>query len=178
MADVDKAWKFVLSNEDTTPPSGKVTPEPNGGIARLGVNSVAHPEALARGFYSMPLPEALTFAEDVFKYEYWARIFGYNINSQLIASKWADLAVNEGCRQGTMLVQRAMNNLGGMLEVDGICGPSTIAQVNQVDAATGCAMIVGVAGAFYQSLAEKYPEKYSQALLREWLQRINKLPEA
>jgi lysozyme family protein len=185
MADPLKAWQFVLSNEDTVPPSGKVVDEPNGGKARLGINSIAHPEALARGFFSMPLAQALDFAEDIFKYDYWSRILGYNIHPclQIVASKWADLVFNAGIHEGTIIVQRALNSLRGpnqKIKEDGICGPSTIAALNTLldepDVERIYQAIIAAGTAFYAELRTAFPEKYSEALEREWIGRLDRRP--
>jgi lysozyme family protein len=183
MADVHKAWAFVLSNEDATPPTGNVVAEPNGGRARLGINSIAHPEALARGFYSMPLDQALEFAEDIFKYDYWSRILGYSIESQVIASKWADITFNMNAHEATLLVQRAVNSLRlKPIRVDGVCGPDTIASVNTYldaeDEERLYAAIIKQGAMFYEELRQEHPERYSEALEQEWLRRLNKRPPA
>jgi lysozyme family protein len=185
MADVLKAWGFVLKNEDWDPPTGKVTPEPNGGKARLGINSIAHPEAVGRGFYEMPLDQALHYAEDCFKYNYWARIFGYNIDSQLIASKWVDMAFNESPGRATKLVQCAVNSLrrAGLpeLKVDGECGPLTIAAVNSYDGEDAEALyaaIVQEASTFYTDLQRSHPNRYDLHTLAAWLARAEKRPPA
>lgn len=186
MADVQKGWAFTLSNEDKTPPTGKVTTEPNGGKARLGINSIAHPEALERGFYEMPLAEALDYAEDCYKYCYWALILGYNIESQVIASKWADMAFNENPHQATLLVQRALNAVrrAGQLEVkvDGSAGPLTIARVNTyLDDGDDEVLYQAIAEegrTFYMDLQAAHPDKYPLTDLASWLHRLGKRPPA
>lgn len=184
MASEQKAWAFVLSNEDTVPPSGKLTREPNGGQARLGINSIAHPEALARGFYAMSLLDALEFAEDIFKYDYWSRIMGYNLENQIIASKLADLSFNESPHEATLLLQRAINALRGNEELgaDGHCGPKTIAAVNTYlddpDVEALYAAFVARAKDFYEGLRDTHPERYSAAVEAGWMTRLKKRPAA
>lgn len=183
MASVSKSWEFVLSNEDGVPPSGKVTTEPGGEQARLGINSRAHPEAVERGFFMMPLEQALEFAYDIFKYDYWSQVMGYNIQSQLIASKVADLAFNASPKQAMLFVQRAINALRAKpIKMDGLCGADTLAAVNNTyldgpEEARLYEAILAQATAFYRELRQKEPEKYSEALEAAWLKRLNKRPD-
>jgi hypothetical protein len=177
MADINKSWAFVLSNEDTTPPSGKVTDEPNGAIARLGINSHAWPEAVTDGFYAMALPDALIYAEDIFKYHFWAMIVGYSMVSQLIASKTADLAFNAGVEEAGLILQRAANIVwpAQPIAVDGICGAWTLARVNMIcgdheEALFGAMLEAGQT--FYYQLRMRKPQEFSEALEAEWLRRL------
>jgi lysozyme family protein len=180
MADVNKSWRFVLSNEDSNPPSGRVTTEPGGAMARLGVNSAAWPEAVSDGFYSMSLADALQYAEDLFKYHYWSALCGYSLVSNLIAAKWSDLAYNGGVKESTLLVQRAANTLASpALATDGICGDLTVARVNmlcgeQEEALYDAIIAQGVT--FYEELRAERPEEYSAALEAAWLDRLRIRP--
>ena len=180
MSDVLKAWAFSLSNEDTTPPTGKVVSEPNGGMARLGINSRAHPEAVRDGFYTMGLEAALDYAFDLFKYDYWSMVLGYSMEEQLIASKVTDLAFNCSPRLAIKLVQRAINTLRGnqAIKPDGICGPQTIAAVNTYldDVEALYAGIIEQGTSFYEELHTHDPVKFPLHLEEEWLERLNKRP--
>lgn len=182
MADVGKAWSFVLGNEDPNK-TGAVTEEPNGGHARFGINSLAHPEAAARGFFTMPKEQALEYAEDTFKYDYWSRILGYNIAPplQIVASKWADLVFNAGTKEGVIIVQRALNTLRPQpLRVDGIAGAGTIAALNTFLKATQVEQlyqaILTEGAAFYKDLCAKKPGEFSPELEQEWLRRLAERP--
>lgn len=175
------AWSYVLSNEDVTPPSGRVTQDGSGSIARLGVNSHWFAEALSDGFYSMPLPEALHYAEAVFVIHFWDQIRGGFLEGQLVASKFSDLAFNASVDQATMLVQRACNAVwkAQPIKPDGIPGAWTIARVNAIivedeEALYGALLAQGEH--FYEVLRLAHPEKFSQALEEEWLSRLKKRP--
>lgn len=183
MADSAKGWLFTLSNEDTVPPSGKVVFEPNGGMARLGLNSKAHPEAVKAGFYTMSTPDALRYANQVYVDDYWRIVCGDQLISQLIASKWADLAFNASPHAATLIVQRALSDLGPHvppLVVDGMAGDHTIAVVNtylddeKEEQLYGA--IVSHAVGFYKELHILHPEKFSAALEESWIKRANKRP--
>lgn len=180
-ADMGKAWAFVLSNEDTTPPSGKVVSEPNGAMARLGINSHWHPEALGDGFYTMPLEQALLYAQKLFQYDYWNMILGYQIGSQVIASKWSDLCFNASPKESTTIVQRAANAVwpAQPITVDGIAGAWTMARVNMIIAEIEEEFydaIIAQGKTFYGELLAKHPDKFSPELEAEWLKRLRIRP--
>lgn len=133
MADFETACVHLLKIEDPEL-KGEVVPEPKGGKARFGINSIAHPELLAKGFYEMPHDQALQVAEDTYKYEYWNPIMGYQIADQDVANKFLDLAVNCGISPATKIVQRAINTVRRVLiTVDGVVGSRTIASLNAAD---------------------------------------------
>lgn len=184
MAILDKAWSFTLSNEDSTPPTGKVTRDGSGAIARLGINSHWHPEALGDGFYEMALPQALEYAENIFKYDYWNHIGGYQIQSQLIASKFADLAFNASVDQSTILMQRASNTVWPVatpLTVDGVCGALTVARINLIcDTQTEelYSSVLREGSHFYEVLRATHPDKFSASEEVAWLRRLNIRPPA
>src|SRR4051812_43024513 len=93
MTNFELAFDYVMKSEDSAL-SGVVTKEPeimgldpdissptygkpiviDRPLARFGINSHAHPEALAAGFYTMPHDEALAYAERVYKHGYWDRL--------------------------------------------------------------------------------------------------------
>lgn len=181
--DVAKTWAFVLSNEDYTPPRGEVTHEPNGGMARLGINSIAHPEALARGFFTMPLDQALQFAQDIFQYDYWNCMAGSALQTgQIVVSKFADLVFNAGPKQGVRIVQRAVNSFrtANLLKADGICGAGTVAAINTfLDDADVEALYSGIlehGKVFYQELATDNPAEFTPELEASWINRLDKRP--
>ena len=181
MASAEKGWEFTLSNEDPEK-TGKVITDIDGGMTRYGIDSRSHPEALARGFYSMSTAEALDFAFDIYKYDYWSGLLGYQIESQLIASKIVDMAFNEDPHQATLLLQRAVNRLrpaDKQLVVDGRCGVLTIAAVNtyldQPDEEALYASIVYEGAQFYEKLLGEDQDRY-QGSYAGWIRRLNKRP--
>jgi lysozyme family protein len=180
MSDQNKAWNFVLSNEDTVPPSGKVTPDGPGAVARLGINSKYWPEAVTEGFYEMPLSQALVYAEDLFVVHFWQPIDGDLLISQLIASKVADLQFNSD--EGVLLLQRAANATWpayAPLATDGICGALTVARVNMISGDQEEELyqaVIAQGATFYEELRAKYLAKFSAELEAEWIARLNRRP--
>lgn len=173
-----------MSNEDTSPPSGRVTPDGAGAVARLGINSRWHPKAIIEGFYAMPLSQALEYAANIFKYSYWVEIKGYSINAQVIASKFADLAFNASVDQATIIIQRAANRVwpvAGRLTTDGVCGSLTVARINLISDGKLQNLydaIIDEGAAFYEVLLVEHPEKFTPAQEGEWIKRLHIMPPA
>jgi lysozyme family protein len=179
---LEPAFLFIMGNEDQGL-TGKVVTDSNGGRVRYGINSLANPEALAGGFYSMPNAQALQFAQGIFQNEYWNSMAGDALaTGQIVVSKLADLVFNAGPRQGVKLIQRAVNSFrtANLLKVDGICGAGTVAAINtfldDTDVEALYAGILEQGKVFYQELATENPVEFTPELEAAWLKRLDKLP--
>lgn len=178
MSDYGTAFSYMMKNEDPAL-SGVITMDPTHdcpeAYARFGINSAAHPEAMAEGFYQMPVDKALEYAASLYKYRYWVPIGGYQIIVQDIANKFFDLAVNSGPVEATKLVQRAVNVLLGNLTlglaVDGHCGDKTISAINAARPEELLPAIKGYAVQFYQDCARRL--KWSPRLAAAMIDRAN-----
>lgn len=179
MADFGIAFHYLMQNEDSRL-SGNVTPDPSASdpeaIARFGINSAAHPEAVASGFYTMPIADALEWAQKLYKIRYFAGIGGYSIACQDIANKFFDLAVNEGLNQATKIVQRACNSVltpngtavGYLpLTIDGIAGEKTSEAINACAPEQLLPAIKSYAVQFYKDVAlrQNWDPRKLEALL-------------
>ena len=182
MADFNAALSYLMDDEDRQR-SGAVVPDPAANDktakARFGINSAAHPEAVADGFYEMPKASALLYASNIYKLSYWVPIGGYQIICQDIANKFLSLAVNEGTHQATKIVQRALNQLfapvvkGPLpLTVDGTCGPQTVAAINKANPEELLPAIKSYACQFLQDAA--FRNKWPQSELDELKARVNR----
>jgi lysozyme family protein len=178
MADFRKACDFVLQNEDSTL-SGAITADPTKddptARARFGVNSASHPDAVRQGFFEMGRADALQYAEDTFKYDYFNQVGGYQIADQGICNKLCDLAFNAGVHQSAKIVQRALQDIEDWdpaVEVDGICGSRTVALINASPAATLLTAIKEQAKDFYRAIVAANPEK--QKYLDAWISRVDR----
>lgn len=172
MADVNLAFTFVMKNEDSTL-SGKVTPEPKGGKARFGVNSLAHPEAVIDGFYEMTKSDAIAYAKKVFIKSYWTPILGNQIVNQDVANKLVDLAFNLGLTPATKILQRSVNlELGGVkIFVDGQMGQKTLTAMNGLDPVKLLDSLKGYAKQYYRDIAYRNPDE--RTYLDSWLNRVD-----
>lgn len=185
MADVSKAFNFVMSNECKILPDGSFSDSTitdiDGGKTRFGIDSKSNPDAVHDGFYDMPAPAALLYAQNFFKYDIFNQILGYNIFDQSIASKFADMAFNEGIEQATKIVQRAVNSLRdtpNLVVVDGKPGARTAASINAVEEDDLLKAIIEYGTQFYTGLRQTHPEKYSDAIYQAWIKRLEKIPPA
>jgi|ERR1700674_371618 len=164
MALFEPAFSFMMDHEDAQR-KGEVTQEPNGGVARWGINSVEHPDVDVR---ALTLDEAAV----IYKADYWGPIRGYSISEQTIANKYFDLAVNTGIREATLIVQRGVDSLqGGLFLVDGQVGPLTIAAINKADPVKLLEAIKGYARQFYTDLTNREPKLAEY--LSAWLTRVD-----
>lgn len=174
MAAFEFAFDAMMRHEDSTL-SGIITDEPNGGRARFGINSVAHPEVWGAGFFTMERCDALAYAAAFYKREFFEPIGGFQITDQSIANKFFDLAVNEGITQSTKIVQRAVNrvlfNGAPNLMVDGKPGMHTIDAINLAMPGALLQSIKDYAVQFYKDLAASNP-KFAP-YLSGWLARAN-----
>lgn len=172
MANPVIGFYFTMRNEDSSF-SGVVTPEPKGAKARFGINSLAHPEAITDGFYTMSKAEAWAYAMRIYITQYWNVVEGDEIVPQLLANKIADLAFDMNPPEVVKITQRAANSLLGhvVLKVDGVMGPKTLEQVNGLDRTLLYDAIKSYARQRYQDIARANPE--DQKYLNGWLRRVD-----
>lgn len=173
MADRHIAFLFVMAHEDVTM-SGVVATDNDGGQVRFGVNSKSNPQAVGDGFYTMPVTDALVYAEKLFVAKYWSAVMGNDIAVQRIANQVADLYFLSE-REAILILQRAVNRfVATPISVDGAMGPVTLATVNVVaDPLSLLDAIKAQAIVFYQSLVKKDPVKYTTQDYKSWVSRLN-----
>jgi len=141
MAEFEVAYPWAIPHEDYDL-SGKITPEPNGGWARFGINSKAHPEIKL---------EDLTpaSAKQIMKRSYWDHFRLGEIRSQAIASKIFDMIIN--CEYNAVkIVQRAVG-----AAADGGIGDKTLALIDRLSVTVLMPLLC-------QKQAEHYQDEYEQ----------------
>ena len=185
MADPQVSFRFVLGHECRKNPDGSFNGETitdiDGGSSRFGIDSVSHPEALTAGFYQMSDADALVYAGDIFKYDYFNMILGYAIIDQQIAAKYSDLAFNTGVHEATLIVQRAVNSLRSrdtQVAIDGKPGALTTAAINALDASPLLQAISKYGIEFYSGLRDKNPAKYTDKIYNVLVSRVQEVPPA
>lgn len=164
------AFNFVVSHEDRSL-SGVVSREPFGGVARFGVNSHAHPEAVRAGFYRMSRTRALLYAQNLFYRGYWKPMFCDYIQDYRLAAKIVDLAYNLGPIRATILLQRALNTLGANLLDKGYFGIGTLEAVQNTSPEAIAVLVKVQAVGFYTRLARKNPTTCAK-WKKVWLDRL------
>jgi len=156
MADFDKAIIKTLINEG----GAKITDDPSdsGGLTKYGISQRAYPNVNIRA-----LTEAQ--AKAIYKRDYWDKIKGDDIPSQLVAENIFDTAVNMGARTASRLAQMAL----GMQNADGIIGPQTLGVLNQVEAETFIAEYTIAKIARYASICNR--NRSQRKYLLGWVNR-------
>jgi lysozyme family protein len=176
MAEFKEAFENTLRFEDTSR-SGKVTIDA-GGRTRFGIAEKFHGN-LPEDFFTGPADAALREAEAIEERDYWAALRLGEIQSQPVANKLFDMAVNMGVRQAAVLAQRAANGLfnrvtpppsaAGVLTEDGVLGVKTLAAINSVDPAHYLQLLRELSADFYRHVAAFHPAETVD--LQGWLRR-------
>ena len=108
-------------------------------------------------------------AGEVYRERFWDR-YGYEaIRDQRVAAKVFDTCVNVGPVRAHRFLQRALCAVGQSVEVDGACGPKTIAATNAADPARLMVELIREQANFYRTLAELKPRLAK--FLRGWMVR-------
>lgn len=181
MTNFEQAFNYVMGSEDAQK-TGKVTNEPvvtgidkdvssltygkeivlARPVARFGINSHAHPEAVAAGFYKMDADSAYAYAQNIYKQMYWNPLQLDSIPDWAVGAKVLDIAINAGVREAGVLLQRAMNSAGRPVmdsNYYNIMAPRLVSELK----------------AFYTTLKNLHPEKYKD-IYDGWMNRAAKLP--
>jgi lysozyme family protein len=161
MADFKQAISIVLQNEgeyvnDPADPGG----ETNFGISRRSYPNldIAH---LTRAD-----------AEAIYKRDFWTPLLLDQVVDQQVATKVFDTAVLTGKHRAIKLLQRAIQTAGGgIVAVDGVIGPKTIAAANKSSPQILLQSYRQLLAMFYEGLVEATPS--DQKFLRGWLNRAN-----
>jgi len=143
MAGFEAAFDYAMSNEDFER-KGVVTNEPNGGIAKYGINSKSHPDIDVR---------SLTFdqAKQILRKDYWDHFQLIGVASQQVASKLFDTIVNLKY-DAVKIMQRIVG-----VKDDGGIGTATLAAINKWNT-------VELLKAFCTMQAEHYKEEAKKHL--------------
>jgi lysozyme family protein len=156
MASFDKAIVKTLAREG----GAKFTdiPADKGGATKYGISQAAYPNVDIRNLTEQQ-------AREIYKRDYWDRVRGDDIKSQVIAEAIFDTAVNMGVRTTSRMVQR-------ILEIepsDGILGSASLGVINQAEDKDFVPQFALAKIAYYASICNK---DYSQAkFLLGWINR-------
>lgn len=156
MADFNIAIPKLLIKEG----GARVTNDPNdnGGLTKYGISKRSFPNVDIVNLTEQQ-------ARDIYKREYWDKICGDQIESQMNAENIFESAVHSGVITTSRLVQHSL----GVAE-DGKIGPKTIAKLNAIDEKS---FRVGFALALiarYASICNK--DKSQRPYLLGWINRV------
>lgn len=160
MADFDAAFRATMEHEGWSAVSDH--PHDTGGLTKWGISQSAYPDVDI---------EALTEedARSIYRHDYWSEVRGEAIDSQRVATKLFDMAVNMGPRTATELAQRSCNYYGADIAEDGWVGPNTLRALNGIDDDDLWRALAVQQGAHYMRLVEIRPQNTTFA--RGWMRR-------
>jgi lysozyme family protein len=175
VAEFKQAFEFMMGHEDAAR-SGKVTRDGDG-RTRFGICEKFHP-ALPEQFWIRDAAYAMSWAEMIYRSDYWAACRLGEIVDQAVASKIFDMSVVMGRKEAVILAQRAANGLllGSTKApaIDGKIGPQTIAALNSCPPQNVVEALCNLSKIFFCEDAARHPEK--QVDLKGWLNRAAAVP--
>lgn len=156
-----KAIHFVLSAE------GGISNDSadSGGLTKYGISHAAYPSI---NIAKLTLSEAIT----IYYNDYWTKnkcyLFSDNIGIVLF-----DTAVNCGNKTAIKCLQKAVNNKGSKLNIDGIIGTKTIQAIQQYK---DCYIVNGMLAfrlKYYTHIVKHKPSQVR--FIRGWVNRVSDL---
>lgn len=107
-------------------------------------------------------------ARKLYRMHFWDKYKYDKIVDFTVAARAFDMTVNMGARQTGKIIQRALNELGNNLVVDGKIGKNTFATINCTDPEMLMSEIRQAHAQFYLDLIKEKPkfEKYRKGWLR------------
>ena len=167
MASFEVALDWALQFEDSQRQYAKVPDAPPGAFAIAGINSFAWPEEFAI-VDALPQDNRAGAVAAFYAAHFWNTWLN-QIESDEVAKRVFDAAVNMGGGTAVRLLQSAVNALGGNLAVDGQLGPATVTAVNSVSASALVAEFQSDRAAHYRFIVLNNPSL--QRYLAGWLAR-------
>ena len=155
MADFDPAVAKTLIREG----GARLTdnPDDHGGATKYGISQRAYPNVDIRNLTEDQ-------AKAIYKRDYWDRVAGDAVKSQVVAENIFDTAVNMGVTTATKLVQMTLE-----VNVDGKFGPGTVKAVNAVDEKEFLAEFTLAKVARYAALCNR--DRAQSRFLLGWINR-------
>jgi lysozyme family protein len=155
MSDFSQAFEWMLPHE------GGFNID-NGGRTKFGISQRQYP---ALDIENLTIAEA----EEIYRRDYWIPNRFGAIDSQRIANKAFDMAVNMGSGSATKILQQACTACGWRVPIDGKMGPQTLNAINGITAGTLMDQIKAMAAAHYEAIADHNPEL--KIYLKGWIKR-------
>lgn len=108
---------------------------------------------------------------------YWTNFWKplYDILPEKVGMKMFDVAVNAGDKRSNIILQKAVNALGGKLTEDGLIGKVTIDSANKIDAEKLLNEYCNQQANFYKAIVAKNPSQ--KKFLNGWLNRASWKPK-
>jgi len=125
MADFEQAMFIRIQNEGWRAND----PRDEGGETIIGISARYYPDAVKQ-MRNMSFEDALKVATGIYLRDFWNALRLTEISNQDIAQKIFDMAVTSGIKDSCLCAQRACNDLGCDLLLDGNMGMKTLASLN------------------------------------------------
>jgi lysozyme family protein len=168
MASFPACFEWLMQNEDAA--HSYATVPDVGGDAISGINSASFPSQF-KAINALPQSQRGPAVEDFYFREFWNAWYAA-LNSDDLAMRVFDCAVNQGPGTAVRLLQEAVGACGDPIAVDGEWGPLTVNAANAIDPAFLLAGFQARRAALYQEIVGRNPQdaKY----LKAWLARAAK----
>lgn len=169
MAEFSKAVGYILKNEIGNTRDGlSDRKEDRGGRTRFGITRAT---AARHGIDidDLTMDQAMT----IYRKEYWPEWLS-RLDSQRVATKILDMAVNFGVATAVMRLQYALIDLGQEIVADGRIGPKTVAAANAVPEYMLLLALCRESARRYAEITDT-PDDLTH--IRGWIFRAVKLPE-
>lgn len=168
MAEFTPALDYLLDLEDRAR-TYAVNVDNNGKGVIAGINEGAWPVEYA-AIAAAEVSERAALVSDFYLHNYWNPRGLVSLTSQDIANRVMAADVNTQFHEGGVLLQRAINALGGaQVAVDGAIGPITIAAANGCDPAALLDAFRKQAVLYYQAVVARNPA--DEVYLAGWTAR-------
>lgn len=138
-------------------------PKDPGGETKYGISKAAYPAEDIKNL-------SIDRAKAIYFNDYWIKNSLDKVEDQEVAAALLDTVVNHG--KGGMLAQKAAQDIGVPLAVDGRIGPATVSAINTLPPAQYLASLHNVRKDYYYDLVARDPAK--AVFLVGWLKRIDK----
>ena len=159
MAQFPPAFAFMMANEDSQYSYAEVQ-DSNGAGVIAGINQASFPKQFA-GIAALPAAQRATPIQAFYVTQFWAPMKLGALESQDLANRLIDAAVNMGAGTAGKLLQEAINGLqppsGAPLAVDGVVGPATLTAANAANSEALLASFRQQRLLQYQLIATKNP---------------------
>lgn len=168
MAQFPPAYDYVMRFEDPEKTYASAT-DNNGAGVISGINQASFPSDFAF-INSIIQPQRGPAIARFYDSRFWTPLMLGGLESQDVANRVMDAAVDMGPSTGVKLLQEAVNALhGGSVGVDGLMGPQTREATNARDPEALLAAFRTMRGDYYRQIVASRPE--DEKYLPGWLRR-------
>ena len=170
MANIDESLPFILANEG----GFSNDPADRGGATQFGIT-----RAVLAAYRNKPvsIEDVKNLkreeAAQIYKTQYWNPLNLDKVQKQAMATAIFDMSVNRGPRTAAKMAQRALNECGYKLAVDGSIGVFTLSALNRVDPVAWMKAFQSIVEQGYYSIVRANPSQ--KRFIKGWINRARRL---